>query len=118
MTSRKIFIALAISAILGGCVVAPGGRPYDGGPVMIAPPAPRIEYPAAPPIAGQIWIGGFWTWTGQRHEWVPGHWSAPRPGYIWVPHRWEQRGDHWRQHEGHWEEQHRHGEHWDQREWR
>ena len=119
MKNQKTLIALAASAILAGCVVAPAGRPYYGGPVMVAPPAPRVEYVAAPPVAGQIWIDGFWAWTGQRHDWVPGHWSAPRPGYAWVPHRWEGNGDHWRQHEGRWEEEREHrSEHRDHREWR
>lgn len=106
MNKKKILIALSASAILAGCVVAPPPRPYYAGPVMVAPPAPRVEYIANPPTPGHIWVSGYWAWGGQRHEWIPGHWSAPRPGYVWVPHRWEQNGDHWRQHEGHWAEDH------------
>ena len=98
---------LALAATLAGCVVAPASRPYDysySEPVLVAPPPPRVEYYGAPPVAGQIWIDGYWSWTGRRHEWVSGRWEAPRPGYTWVPHRWERDGDRWHQRGGRWEE--------------
>ena len=53
--------------------------------------------------AGQIWIGGYWNWTGRHHAWVPGHWEAPRRGHHWAPHRWYRDGNHWRQEKGRWE---------------
>jgi len=106
--------ALLVAASLSGCVVAPAPahHPYYAEPVVVAPPAPRVEYYGAPPVVGQIWIGGFWNWVGNRHEWVPGHWEAPRPGYRWVPHRWAPEGDRWRLQGGHWEEHHEHPRDW------
>ncbi len=121
MKTSFALASLLAAATLSGCVVVPmpAGRPYYGAPVMVAPPPPRVEYVGPPPMLGQIWIGGYWNWTGQRHYWVPGRWEAARPGYQWAPHRWERDGDHWRQSGGHWEE-HRRSEHdhHEQRDWR
>lgn len=105
MNTRIFCILLAAAAISGGCAVVPATGPYYdyGEPVVVAPPPPRVEYVGRPPIVGQVWIGGFWSWTGHRHQWVPGHWAAPRHGYYWAPHRWERDGRHWRQEGGRWE---------------
>jgi hypothetical protein len=96
--------ALGLAALaLTGCVVVPA-RPYYEGPVVaVAPPPPQAEVYGAAPVAGYIWIGGFWNWVGGRHVWVGGHWEAPRPGYRWAPHRWEPVGNGWRLNPGHWE---------------
>ena len=100
-----------LSLALAGCVVAPAqpyysGAPaqpyYAGAPVMVAPPPPQVEVIGVAPVAGYIWIGGFWNWVGGRHVWVGGHWEAPRPGHHWVPHQWVSEGGGWRLHEGHW----------------
>lgn len=99
-----ITILLATTTALSGCVVAP--VPAYREPVYVEPPPPRVEYPGYPPIVGHIWIGGFWTWTGHRHEWVPGRWDAPRPGYRWVAPHWEREGNYWRHHEGRWDHDH------------
>ena len=106
MKTSIVLASLLAAAALSGCVVAPvpAGRPYYyGQPVMVAPPPPRVEYVGPPPVVGYVWIGGYWHWTGGRHDWVPGRWEAPRPGYYWRPHRWEQDGQYWRQNGGHWE---------------
>lgn len=97
-----IAAALALSLVLGGCVVVPAD-PYYGGPVAVAPPAPRVEVYGAAPVPGHIWINGYWNWTGRRHDWVGGHWEAPRPGYRWVPHYWSQGYGGWRLHQGYWQ---------------
>ncbi|MBK7901400.1 MAG: YXWGXW repeat-containing protein [Betaproteobacteria bacterium] len=97
---------LALVALLTGCVVAPPPRPYYDQPIVVAPPAPRVEYAGPPPAFGHIWIGGYWAWTGHRHDWVPGHWEAHRPGYHWAPHRWERHGDRWHEQRGRWERHH------------
>ena len=93
---------------LGGCVVAPYGPygyggGYSGEVVGVAPPAPQVEYYGAPPVVGNIWIGGYWGWRSGRHQWVPGYWSAPRPGYRWEPHRWDRAPGGWRENPGRWE---------------
>ncbi len=108
-------ISATLALLLGGCVVAPVGRPYYSQPVRVAPPPPRVEYLGVPPAPGYVWMGGFWNWQGGRHEWAPGHWEAPRPGYSWVPHQWVQDGEHWRLNEGRWQQHHDHGERRDNR---
>lgn len=110
LSSLGLVAALVACAAFSGCVIAPA-RPYYGaygaygadGPVMVAPPAPREEYIGIAPALGYIWLGGYWGWTGGRHEWVGGHWEAPRPGQRWVPHQWQREGGGWRLHQGHWE---------------
>ena len=107
--NRILWILLAAAAITGGCAVVPANGPYSddgydyGEPVVVAPPPPRVEYVRRPPVVGQIWIGGYWNWTGRHHAWVPGHWEAPRRGHHWAPHRWYRDGNHWRQEKGRWE---------------
>ncbi|QTN25231.1 YXWGXW repeat-containing protein [Rhizobacter sp. AJA081-3] len=103
---RFVTLAVASSAILlAGCVVAPVGPyyGYDGEVVQVPPPAPQAEYYGAPPVVGQVWIGGFWGWRGGRHVWIGGHWDSPRPGHHWVPHAWVRQGPGWRQRPGYWE---------------
>lgn len=116
MKSKITLSSLLLAIALSGCVVSPAPPArtvYYREPVMVAPPPPRVEYIGPPPVVGHLWIGGFWNWSGNRHEWVPGHWEAPRPGYGWVPHRWERDGDHWRMQGGHWEERREHREYSD-----
>lgn len=94
--------AVVLAAALTGCVVVPAD-PYYGGAVTVAPPAPQVEVVGVAPYPGYVWLGGYWNWTGHRHEWVGGHWDAPRPGYRWVPHRWSQGRDGWRLNRGYWQ---------------
>lgn len=93
----------AVSALIGGCVVAPVDPYYDQ-PVRLPPPPPRHEYQGYPPAPDYVWITGYWGWGGVRYEWMPGRWEAPRHGHYWVPHRWERDGDRWRQSGGRWEQ--------------
>ena len=92
-------LALALTA----CIVVPDQRHYAGGVVMVAPPPAREEVIGVPPTAGYVWIGGYWSWVGTRHEWVGGHWEAPRAGRVWVPHQWVRQGDGWALRPGHWQ---------------
>lgn len=96
--------ACGIALALAGCVVAPAGPYYGyaGEVVPMAPPPPQVEYYGAPPVVGQIWIGGYWGWQANRHVWIGGHWESPRPGYHWVPHAWHRDGPGWRQRPGYW----------------
>jgi hypothetical protein len=120
-----LMIAGLAASVLAGCVMVPaqpygtvasvqpyygnGGYGYgDGGgyaaPVVpVAPPPPQVEYAGPPPVAGYIWLGGYWGWHDGRHEWMRGHWEAPRPGYVWSPHVWVHEGDGWRLHGGRWQ---------------
>src|SRR5580658_118365 len=106
--ARPVLIAtLAAATVLGGCVVrgsvaVPEPAVYVGGTITTAPPAPQVEVYGAPPVAGYVWIGGYWNWVGGRHVWVGGHWAAGRAGYVWAPHHWVQGRDGWHMAEGHW----------------
>ena len=95
----------AVVSLAAGCVVYPADyqQPYYTGEVVgVAPPPPQVEYVGVAPVAGQIWLGGYWGWGGGRHVWVPGRWAAPRPGYHWVQPGWHRDGGGWRMHPGHW----------------
>jgi len=121
MRHRPPLITATLVAVLlmAGCA---GNRPSHGTrsnePAVIvpppvvrieytgeAPPPPRFEQPGPAPVAGQVWLGGYWTWTNGHHEWIPGRWESPRPGHYWVPYRWQQTGQQWRLHGGYWQAQ-------------
>ncbi len=93
-------LALGLCLTLSACVVEPGG--YYGGTVLMAPPAPRVEYYGAAPYPGYVWLNGYWNWAPSGYVWIGGHWAAPRPGYRWVPHRWVHAGRGWRMTGGRW----------------
>jgi hypothetical protein len=117
MRPNRLLAAIALAAVasstLVGCVVAPlGPAPYYAGygsypgyaadVVPMAPPPPRVEVVGVAPADGQVWVGGYWNWTGARHVWNGGHWAAPPPGHRWVPHEWQRSGPGWRQRPGYW----------------
>jgi hypothetical protein len=95
-------LGLVLALSLGGCVVEPARGAYVGGVVVAEPPAPVVETIGVAPVAGYVWLGGYWNWVGGRHVWVAGHWAAPRPGYRWAPHEWVRVNGGWRLREGHW----------------
>ena len=72
----------------------------------VAPPAPYAEVVPVVPFPGAVWIGGYWGWSGGRHNWVPGRWDQGRQGYAWNPHRWESRGVRWHLQGGGWQRRH------------
>ncbi len=100
---RNIAAVLALCATLSACVVVPARGYYVGGPVVVEPPAPRVEVYGVAPRPGYVWLDGYWNWVGGRHEWVGGHWEAPRRGYRWEPHHWVRERDGWHLSGGHWE---------------
>lgn len=104
-THVKGLVAISVLAItLSGCVIAPPPhRYYVGTVVATAPPPARVEVYGTAPGRDYVWLGGYWGWSGGRHEWVPGHWERARPHYRWVPHRWVHERDGWHLSEGHWE---------------
>jgi hypothetical protein len=55
-----------------------------------APPREALrETRTAAPVAGAVWIPGFWMWNGRGYAWVPGGWRIPpRPGMRWRPAHW------------------------------
>ncbi len=53
-----------------------------------APPPRKTENPGAPPVAGAIWLSGYWRWAvaSSSYNWNPGHWEyPPGEGYVWIP---------------------------------
>lgn len=106
MSAKRYLVVGVIAAgtiFLGGCVVAPADPYYVSQPIMVAPPPPRVEVVGVAPFPGQIWINGYWGWSGNHHQWVPGRWETPPRGHRWAPHRWVQEGPHWREQHGHWD---------------
>jgi len=93
----KLGAGALLSTLLSACIVVPAhqhGQVYGGYPaeqvvVNAPPPAPYTEVIPVMPFPGALWIGGYWGWSGGRHNWVPGYWERPRPGYRYEPHRWE-----------------------------
>jgi len=102
-TCHRLAAGLLVATAIGGCVIVPDQRHLVDGVVLVAPPPPREEDPGPPPVAGYVWLPGYWQWVGNRHQWIDGHWAAPRPGRQWVPHQWVRQGDGWRLAPGHWE---------------
>jgi hypothetical protein len=113
MTRRSLLAALALPLMLSACIVVPAHRGYRGGgdPGYSAPQGVYVDSPPPPaytevipamPYPGGVWIGGYWGWSGNRHQWVPGYWERPRPGYRYEPNRWEPDGRRWRLRIGGW----------------
>ena len=101
--SASLAFGLTLTMTVAGCVIVPDQRHTVDGVVMVAPPAPRVEVIGEPSSPGYVWVSGYWSWVGGRHEWVAGHWVAPNPRHHWVAHQWVRQGDGWRMKRGHWE---------------
>lgn len=60
-----------------------------------APPTRRIqESRPRRPNARAVWIDGYWSWTGNRHQWVRGHWDA-NPRGKWAAASWQKKAGLW-----------------------
>jgi hypothetical protein len=99
----RVVAGLAVTTLVCSCVIVPDQRHLVDGVVLVAPPPPLEEVAGPPPVAGDVWLPGYWQWVGNRHQWVGGRWAAPRPGRQWVPYQWVRQGDGWRLSPGHWE---------------
>lgn len=78
LRSLSSLAAVGVLALgLSGCVVVPARPAYYGG--GYGGPA-VVEGYGAPPVAGYIWIDGFWDWRWGRRTWVAGHWGPPHRG--------------------------------------
>ncbi|MGA2449056.1 MAG: hypothetical protein ABTD50_10300 [Polyangiaceae bacterium] len=57
------------------------------------PPPPVVEpAPPAPASADDVWVAGYYGWSGQRYEWRRGHYERrPRPGARYSAGHWEPR---------------------------
>ena len=121
-----VALALAASALLGGCVaqvrVAPPPPPRvyvppPPPPAYVAPapavdvevqanepPPPLPDYTQPPcPEDGYLWTPGYWAWGGGGYYWVPGTWvQPPRVGVLWTPGYWGFVGGVYAFHTGYW----------------
>ena len=54
------------------------------------PPDPVVEDPPPQPDPSNIWIPGYWWWSGplDRYVWVSGAWRLAPPGQVWIPGAW------------------------------
>jgi hypothetical protein len=46
------------------------------------PDKPVVEPVGPPPVAGAVWVPGYWHWSGVRYEWIVGHWTANPGGWV------------------------------------
>ncbi len=62
--------------------------PQTGEPAQIytqsLPPDPIAESPPPAPVYGQVWIDGYWNWSGAEWIWFGGRWAPPRMGYAYI----------------------------------
>ncbi len=107
MSLHKIAFALALGV---AAAVATMYAPTADARVVVgvavaapwyAPPAPIVETVAVA-RPGQVWIPGYWRWTGYRYVWVGGYWGPVRVGYRYVGPRWVGCGPHWCFRAGYW----------------
>lgn len=109
------FIALAIGAVVAGCIVQPASYypPADSPPSseeyaatdqVSEPPPPLPVYDQPPcPVPGYLWTPGVWQWGPAGYFWVPGTWIAPpEPGLLWTPGFWALAGAVYIFHAGYW----------------
>jgi hypothetical protein len=75
-------VALLV-AFASGCVVEAGSGPPPGVAVSAPPPQPMTETRPPSPGPNDVWIAGYWHWTGMQYTWIPGHWEVPRAGARW-----------------------------------
>ena len=97
---RTVLAATFVAASLGAAPFAASAAPY-GVTIDVAPPAPRHEAVPAP-RRGNVWVPGYWNWTGHRHTWVPGTWVRERRGYTYAAPQWMERNGRWELRRGQW----------------
>jgi len=94
--------ALPAAVLLAGVLAfAPAARAEV---IRVAPPPLRHEAVIARPGPRQVWVPGFWRWSGREYVWVSGAWQLP-PGHHtrWVAgHYRTRRGGGWVYVPGRW----------------
>ncbi|WP_367307508.1 CDI system lipoprotein BcpO [Burkholderia gladioli] len=70
-STRSIILLIAMSALLAACeTVPPNAAPRP-------PRRPEME-PVLPSWSSEMWVMGYWKWSGSEWLWIPGH-LAPKP---------------------------------------
>ncbi|HUL15992.1 MAG TPA: hypothetical protein VLV88_08345 [Terriglobales bacterium] len=71
--------------------------------VRIGPPPLPVYVQPPCPVAGYMWIPGYWAYGPDGYYWVPGTWvPAPAPGLLWTPGYWGWGGGVYVWHAGYW----------------
>jgi hypothetical protein len=90
------------SAVAVPSTPPPAPEMIDGTEVDATPPAPIVEYVAASPYPGYVWVGGFWGWSGAWY-WNAGHFARPPfRGAAWVSGGWSHGARGWAWRGGRW----------------
>jgi hypothetical protein len=104
MRLNRLFAGLLGLTLLAGGATGCVLRAHGGGRVAYvvdtSPPPPRAVYVDARP--GQVWVDGYWYWTGYDWAWNDGYYERERPGYFYVQGTWVTSGGrhHWKP--GYW----------------
>ena len=101
---KKIAIATALLAALGGSVLLPSvAAAQVNVNINIGEAPPPVRYEVVPAArSGYLWVPGYWNWDGSRHVWSTGHWERSRSSYTYVQPEWRQEGEGWRLDRGGW----------------
>jgi len=71
--------------------------------VRVGPPRAVVEHRGPRPGRDYVWVNGYHSWDGNRHNWVAGRWDRPpHRGARWEAHRWVRRNGGWVFVEGRW----------------
>jgi hypothetical protein len=85
------WLPLAAALVLGPLVLPPASQAQVavGISVRIGPPPLPVYVQPPCPVAGYMWIPGYWAYGPDGYYWVPGTWvPAPAPGLLWTPGYW------------------------------
>lgn len=71
--------------------------------VTIPMPAPQAETVPPPRRMGQVWVPGFYQWSGAQYTWTPGRWvRPPNAQSTWNPPQVTRAGRQWSYRPGFW----------------
>ncbi|HEY4433138.1 MAG TPA: hypothetical protein VGM99_01945 [Candidatus Cybelea sp.] len=101
---RNVLLACALSAgALASAALPAAAQVYGGVYVQTGPPAPIYETVPVSPGPNYYWVGGYWTWSGNRYVWRRGYYAArPYGGAVWYGGRWAHARGGWYWHAGRW----------------
>lgn len=101
MKKRLLIAALALA-------LTPGAAKAVDVFVRFGPPPPPREVVVVRHHEmrrhGEVWVPGYYVWTGHKYKWHRGRWmKPPRHGAVWSPGYWQPRrggfefvGGYWR----------------------
>ena len=100
--ARLIFSAL----LLLGIAAIPSATRAEvavGVSIRVGPPVLPVYAQPICPVAGYLWVPGYWAYGPDGYYWVPGAWVAPPAvGLLWTPGYWAFTGGFYRWNAGYW----------------